>query len=101
MKKHTPGPWTAENTKCMNGWLVFPLKHPDGANYAHLCGWNGGALSEANARLIAAAPDLLEALLNVVCCPAFTGELFKTDKDSHKAWTLARAAIAKATGQTK
>ncbi len=54
---------------------------------------------KAYATLISAAPELYEALLNLVCCPAFTGKLFETDKESHKAWTLARAAIAKAEGR--
>jgi hypothetical protein len=55
------------------------------------------AEAEADARLIEAAPEILEALEELVCCPAFTGKLFETDKRSHRAWTLARAAIAKAT----
>lgn len=53
----------------------------------------------ANARLMVAAPELLEALLDLVCCPAFNGRLFETDKESHKAWTLARVVIAKAKGE--
>ncbi len=44
-------------------------------------------------------PELLEALADLVCCPAFTGARFEKDPESHKAWTLARAAIAKARGE--
>ena len=40
------------------------------------------------------AQDLYEALMNLVCCPAFNGELFEADKESHRAWTLAREALA-------
>jgi hypothetical protein len=43
--------------------------------------------------------ELVKAMVNLVCCPAFTGNLFERDKESHRAWTLARAAIAKATGK--
>ena len=34
-----------------------------------------------------------EALTNLVICPAFTGKLFESDRESHRAWTLARAAL--------
>ena len=62
MSKHTPGPWKADD----KGKAVFiPLR-------AHHCeqlgmqvgfvSWEDDKESLANARLIAAAPDLLEAL---------------------------------------
>lgn len=55
VSEHTPGPWTAE---CMDAdtdcWQVpEPLVS---------CGSDGDYLNEANARLIAAAPDLLEVV---------------------------------------
>ena len=34
-----------------------------------------------------------EALTNLVICPAFTGKLFESDRESHRAWTLARAVL--------
>lgn len=40
-----------------------------------------------------AKTELLKALDGLVCCPAFTGALFEVDKESHRAWTLAGAAI--------
>jgi len=55
---HTPGPWKAMKTE--HGWHVGP--QPDG-----VCSiWDNTdsathATQEANARLLAAAPDLLEA----------------------------------------
>jgi hypothetical protein len=84
--KHTPGPWTAEekNGRGM-GWKAGPA-------------WLGEkAWSEecaANARLIAAAPDLLEALQEIVS--AADGEGWS---QLDAAFSKARAAIAKATGQ--
>lgn len=64
--KHTPGPWTAEfneryeiedspwGIRCKNGYWLFNVL--DSGSQPH------GSKSEANARLIASAPDLLEAL---------------------------------------
>lgn len=49
----------------------------------------GERIDKANAKLIAAAPDLLEALKEII-------EL--TDR-KHTAWYKAKAAIAKAVGQ--
>ncbi|HAS1807610.1 TPA: hypothetical protein I4G93_25680 [Enterobacter hormaechei subsp. xiangfangensis] len=48
----------------------------------------------ANARLIAAAPDLLEALLSIV-----NMDYQPTDDESDKVYLKARAAISKALGE--
>jgi hypothetical protein len=58
--KHTPGPWAAWQNKSESGsnyWRIrtAPEKYGLQDNLGGYCG-------EANARLIAAAPDLLEAL---------------------------------------
>nr|MBL8410728.1 hypothetical protein [Dechloromonas sp.] len=50
------------------------------------------------AMLAEAAPDMLAALKALVICPAFNRDVFEKDKESHKAWTLGRMAIEKATG---
>ena len=56
---HTPGPWqcwTSPDGRDGKGWLIVkPETHDDGT-FRH----------EADARLIAAAPDLLEALESVL-----------------------------------
>jgi hypothetical protein len=90
MSKHTPGPWKADD----KGKAVFiPLR-------AHHCeqlgiqvgfvSWEDDKESLANARLIAAAPEMLAALQDL--CDTL-GECGMTEK--------ARAAIAKAEGEPK
>jgi hypothetical protein len=60
MTKHTPGPWTVEGRNRTNdGWRLF-ADSGYGVGVAWDC--NGNPENEANARLIAAAPDLLAAL---------------------------------------
>lgn len=63
--QHTPGPWTAQN----NGRDIISIQHSNNdpgaismtlAKVTARMTWRSQA--EANARLIAAAPDLLEAL---------------------------------------
>ena len=95
---HTAGPWEAYNT--IHGWAVTPVSG-GGTGWASfgdiLCesylslsfpNGDGGHRSEANARLIAAAPDLLEALQELLATCGGNGPV------SNKA----RVAIAKATG---
>ena len=93
--KHTPGPWTitvyppddddAEDLCAYidgNGTHVSHCMPPDGANKE---------LRDANARLIAAAPELLEALKLIA-----SAENSALDLAYCKG--IARAAITKATG---
>lgn len=54
--KHTPGPWKCR--KDINGLTVFDSQGMALAN----CVFQIGDEEKANARLIAAAPELLEAL---------------------------------------
>ena len=59
--KHTPGPWTIENHTIQDG--LGGIKYSNiykGKNVIAKC-INWSPRHEANARLIAAAPDLLEA----------------------------------------
>lgn len=93
--KHTPGPWTAD----LDGYDYEICQGP--LLIAELGSWPGsqGAEQIANARLIAAAPDLLEALkaceaLIHACGPMFKGIQFEAG--SPPALYEARAAIAKA-----
>ena len=81
MSKHTPGPW---HTAGEQGVQIRSAKD----QIAKVWTMRGNEW-KANARLIAAAPELLEALQDMV-----------SDHASLSAATLAfaRAAIAKATG---
>ena len=88
---HTPGPWSYEN----EGQTVYV---GEGQWIAQVRGWgwlqkmkNGEAVQDANGRLIAAAPELLEALELLVDNPYREG----TESDE-RLRRIARAAIAKA-----
>lgn len=96
--KHTPGPWavSAENPR-----KVIAVRSLNGLD--PLTGENliGGASvhpdAEANARLIAAAPELLKVLKEIADIRTAT-----TADDAHLLGACishARAAIAKATGE--
>lgn len=55
----TPGPWHNRSTNSgYTSRYVCGPKHPDGGDYTPICIAN----SEANANLIAAAPEMYEAL---------------------------------------
>jgi hypothetical protein len=95
--KHTPGPWFLEgywDVKSkfdLGGWVSS--NPPAGCPIFQLEPSVGTAEEiVANARLIAAAPDLLAALKTL--CAAYDA----CNGDDHPAYALARAAIAKAEG---
>ena len=88
---HTPGPWSA--VSCRVGWYIASA--PDGAivvDTGDAEGRYGPIESEANARLIAAAPELLAALQAIA-----EGCSFPEDDVQRAIRDRARAAIAKAT----
>ena len=62
--KHTPGPWTVENGKRARGYMTAVMR--DGFAIADVPCLRGDPYdddeADANAHLIAAAPDLLAAL---------------------------------------
>jgi DNA repair ATPase RecN len=60
---HTPGPWTLNETARQYTGQLSILTDRNGDNNEHICVvTNTNQFSEQDARLIAAAPDLLEAL---------------------------------------
>ena len=106
--KHTPGPWRVQATG--NSFVVEEHTHTEAISVdenGNPCRWS--EYNESNARLIAAAPELLDALrmwLDIHDTPAgFAGKYGKALDAAIAAQQLrveaaasaARAAIAKAT----
>lgn len=92
--KHTPGPWHAESSgEPLAGWMV--LARGQGNCVCSTSNLKGRA--EANARLIAAAPELLDAAKLVLVDLDHYVSNHGPGPDVRLA-TL-RAAIAKAEGQ--
>ena len=91
--KHTPGPWVWDS----HYDDLRPLWYSEMSQGFGYLSWDNDETREANAHLIAAAPDLLEALEAIVATwdgPKYNH--FMADNID-----LARAAIAKANGQTE
>ena len=113
--KHTPGPWTYEGDHTHRQFNIRMLGHLIGTRdeAKHICTVNNlpshvlanrdHVTAEANARLIAAAPDMLTALDAIVAKAHEYGN--RSDTPDNAACGFydiiedARAAIAKATGQ--
>lgn len=108
--RHTPGPWWSEDHPFQCGEVEVPHVSIRGTlgsgvelwGLAHVC--TDDEMGRANARLIAAAPTMLEALK---ACQSVLARLTKPDMSEsvQHAWaacveaeTKARAAIAAATG---
>lgn len=107
MSKHTPGPWNLLKRKNNEVKIEHTNRHTKGASSLTIAkvtvcdSWFTEQM--ANAQLIAATPDLLDALQSVIDFPA---DFF--DRPDSEAVTItltgwhlkkARAAIAKATGE--
>lgn len=92
--KFTPGPWFTHREGLSTIYVEARLR-PGIVQEVAACGPTeaGQEQQEANAALISAAPNLLEALRTLLDCAKY-GDVFQ-DAD---AWNDARAAIAKATG---
>lgn len=98
--KHTPGPWNDSPTINLCGC------HHVGLNIGFLATTSSKRYEEglANARLIAAAPELLEALVKAVECGMVPTSSVKdggASKHSQqvRCADMIRAVIAKATGE--
>jgi len=94
-KKHTPGPWHITIEQRPDGRTDIPLALEVRATLGRTQPLVVGGIDErdnANARLIAAAPELLEALEAVVSTLA----TYAPDAPERKA---ARAALKKARGE--
>jgi len=102
MDKHTPGPWLIDRNNCHTGGIAT-IHHCIGNDWVEI--WTdkwieGDGLTEevmeANARLMAAAPDLLQALSKLLAM-CERQEDFNDDGDGQM-FDRCYAAIKKATG---
>jgi hypothetical protein len=97
MSKNTPGPWRVESTPALDGtpYIQVLCNFDDGTENV-VCrmgisdgeSWGGYVGEVADAHLIAAAPDMLEALEECL--------LYLNNNETRD---LARAAIKKARGE--
>lgn len=86
--QHTPGPWACFYKHKYAEWHVSIPMPQSAMRLALFPNGVQSANPEADARLIAAAPDLLAALRRLVAI---------SDRN-HEAWTAAKATIAMALG---
>ena len=101
MSAHTPGPWLVESDpmhfdtlSTVVGGVKKKAKGIERQMIVQVGGWAEWREQEANARLIAAAPELLEALKDLRAAIKSQGVI-----STVKALSKADAAIAKATGE--
>lgn len=95
---HTPGPWQfyADVPSTDPNWhIVTNASRMRVLANVHI--EPGNEMDLANARLIAAAPELLTALMSMVS-GATANEMFISSNGENPRLKQARAAIAKATG---
>ena len=98
--KHTPGPWRYEEAEV---WATAPMRFnlttAGTPMIATLCKHEdaeGGFPVEANARLIAAAPELLEALEFIT--ESYASALSNLGQTDDEALSEARAALSRVRG---
>ena len=97
--KHTPGPWMLTEGNRFDKEMVITTQYRLDASIGCICEMDVyftgliGIEQEANARLIAAAPELLEALQNMLGLTEASDYMGAREIEQQ-----ARAAIAKATG---
>ena len=93
--KHTPGPWKTDE----NGVITGGDYYCTSVATTPVLWWREGALAleaHANARLIAAAPDLLWACVKILASLEWEEERRGT---THYGYEDLKAAIAKARGE--
>lgn len=98
--KWTPGPWVVDPEE---NWIVTEWRSTEHGLQTLICDMmdEEAPQYEANAHLIAAAPELYEALLECVeeirAVNMVDGEI--KDKDTEAVYTKAKAALRKARGE--
>lgn len=96
---HTPGPWQVTTDRAADA-MQFPYCVRDAADWsvAYVTGTDGLAATQANARLIAAAPDLLAAAETAYTVLA-NAPASKMPKGTADAIRALHAALARAKGE--
>jgi len=114
MSKHTPGPWVISEDDSFDSVPFIPIETdlPTGPSFKFICEVKGNGVESdelgindedrANARLIAAAPEMLDALKECLKCELARRADLKTgapaSQYSDARIARVQAAIAKATG---
>ena len=89
--KHTPAPWVAEGSTRDGDFAIYNEE-----TYEEVLDIHTGDIKKNNLNLILAAPDLLEALIEMIeLCPFIAPDITSNLIDN------AHAAIAKATGESE
>jgi hypothetical protein len=115
MGGYTPGPWTYQPACNYVGYSISPrgtlptlaaVERPVGGELLTIEAFNFPGETEANARLIAAAPEMFEALDHIsgLCRALRSGgpdpmDLQELSDALHEAVDMANAAISRATGE--
>lgn len=94
--QHTPGPWIARGQRG-NRWDVFVVT---GTSYRGVASMWFEPEAEANAHLIAAAPEMLEACIKALAAMEDPRRA-ERDGDCYPIPSILREAIAKAEGGTQ
>lgn len=99
--KHTPGPWAIYVPKSLsNDDMAYGIDTDKDTESESVVLFYGGILKKEDACLIAAAPDLLDALETIIKWNRDHAEAQYGDPNKCETWACvvkARAAIAKAT----
>jgi hypothetical protein len=98
IQKHTPGPWRVEIDKSAAQVKGFPVIEADEYTVVGTEGIYGDVDTDmANARLIAAAPELLSIVERFVALPSAAWHPERHTAEEASLMEQARATIAKAT----
>jgi hypothetical protein len=103
MSGYTPGPWhVCPENQADHQWVIAQADGSSVADCSPVGPWVSDVTADANARLIAAAPDVLEALM--VAREWMRGDKWRNSTvEKHASWEAVMrgidAAIAKATGE--
>ena len=96
MSNYTAGPWQVQDPSVLLSMQI--VKQPDKCICTVYKLFREDAEVLANARLIAAAPELLEAAMDLFADASDRGEIFDADETMHDDWAALKKAIDKALG---